>query len=207
MEEVWRDIIGWENLYQVSNYGNVRAKKRIVITSRHVRVLQGHLMRIHINRKGYCHVSLTAQGRKAETKRVHRLVAIAFIPNPLNLQQVNHKDENKQNNFVFVNPDGSIDPEKSNLEWCDGVYNQNYGTIKERKRRTIQQKYGGSPFKKPVYQFSLDGKLIKKYPSAKDAELKTGIKWYKIKHCCYHPIKSISGFIWVYEKDIKKINL
>lgn len=105
--EIWKDIQGYEGLYQVSSLGQVRNVK----TGR-IRVLCKH-------RDGYLKINLTKNG-KTKTFMVHRLVANAFIPNKNNLPQVNHKDENKINNSV------------DNLEWCTAEYNTNYGSRTER---------------------------------------------------------------------------
>ena len=109
MKEEWKDVIGYEGLYQVSNYGNVKSlkygKERVL--------KQGK------NNRGYFQVSLHKES-KGKCYLVHRLVSQTFIPNPQNLPFVNHIDENKQNNMV------------SNLEFCDAKYNNSYGTKPER---------------------------------------------------------------------------
>lgn len=102
MEE-WKTIDNYEDLYMVSTLGKVKSLK-------HNRVL-----RPNIKHDGYMFVILCKNG-KVKPFRVHRLVAQAFIPNPDNLPEVNHKDENKVNNTV------------ENLEWCTSSYNINYGT-------------------------------------------------------------------------------
>lgn len=110
MEEIWRPVVGYEGLYEVSSYGRVR------------RVNKG-LLKLQ-NVKGYNQVCLYKCGIRKIIK-VHRMVAIAFIPNPDNLPQVNHRDEVKSNNCV------------ENLEWCDNKYNNNYGTKIERHKQTM----------------------------------------------------------------------
>lgn len=114
MTEEWRDVPGYEGLYQVSNLGNVRSVGRCITDTHCTRRFSGRRLKQFVNR-GYKVVTLSKQGVLKQIK-VHRLVAEAFIPNPESYPEVNHKDENKANNLV------------GNLEWCDGKYNSNYGT-------------------------------------------------------------------------------
>lgn len=107
MEE-WRDIAGFDE-YQVSNTGNVKS----------IKYGKERILKV-FNINGYQYVHLCRDGEKPKNMLVHRLVAQAFLPNPDNLQDVNHKDENKTNNNV------------NNLEWCDRKYNINFGTRNER---------------------------------------------------------------------------
>jgi hypothetical protein len=98
MEEKWKDIKGYEGLYQVSNLGNVKSLN-------YRSAGKEHLISPGTDRGGY-NILVLCKGKKAKSFKVHRLVANAFIPNPKNKEQVNHKDGNKQNNKV------------DNLEWC-----------------------------------------------------------------------------------------
>lgn len=106
MEEKWKDVVGYEGLYKVSNLGNV-------YTNYYKRLLTKH------EKNGYYYVYLSSNGKQS-FKFIHRLVAQAFIPNPNNLPCINHKDENRTNNTV------------ENLEWCNHLYNNNYGKHLER---------------------------------------------------------------------------
>lgn len=127
MEEIWKDIKGYST-YQVSNLGRVKSLKRgIILTPR--------------TTSKYAQVILSKFGKSKEVS-IHRIMTEAFIPNPLNLPCVNHKDENKLNNFIFVNPDGTVDLEKSNLEWCTKAYNNTYGTraMTEAKKELSREK-------------------------------------------------------------------
>lgn len=114
MTEIWKDIVGYEGLYQVSNLGNVKRLKGYKGRGKGY-IVEEHLIQPSINSRGYQNVVLCKNG-KTKTFSMHRLVAIAFLDNSNNLQQVNHKDEDKTNNCVY------------NLEWCDATYNNNYGT-------------------------------------------------------------------------------
>ena len=118
MEE-WRDIKDYEGLYKVSSYGRVYS----YYTKKSLRPRK--------DKEGYLMVSLYKEN-KAKEHKVHRLVALHFIPNPNNHPQVNHKDENKANNKV------------DNLEWCTNLYNHNYGTINTRISKSLKGKFEGS---------------------------------------------------------------
>ena len=112
MKEIWKDIEGYEGRYQVSNFGNVKS-----LNYKHTG--EEKIMQSCKDKIGYLHIKLFMNG-KPKMYKVHRLVAQAFIPNPNNYPQVNHKDENKTNNHV------------SNLEFCTPKYNNNYGTHNEK---------------------------------------------------------------------------
>lgn len=113
MQEIWKDVVGFEGLYKVSNLGNVKSLRigKILIPS--------------INR-GYKRITLCKNGNR-KNKVIHRIVAEAFLDNHKSLTCVNHKDENKLNNCV------------ENLEWCDIKYNTNYGTCIERRSKNNQK--------------------------------------------------------------------
>ena len=124
IEEIWRPIEGYEGLYEVSNTGRVRSVDRYVKTCYgSYRLYKGKVLSLVITSYGYFVVSLHFNG-KQNTIKVHRIVAQAFIPNPDNLPEVNHKDEVKTNNNV------------DNLEWCDSKYNNSYGSKIERQKKT-----------------------------------------------------------------------
>ena len=176
--EEWRDIPGYFGLYQVSNFGRV---KSLVGTHRESRE---RILKPYKTKYGYLRVRLCKDG-KVKQFYVHRLVAEAFIPNPDNLPQVNHKNENKTDNKV------------ENLEWCTAKYNQNYGTC--IKRRTEKQKVdfiNRSDQSKPVAQFTKEGILIAQYPSRNEASRQTGYAYQHISSCCNGKTKSAYGYIW-----------
>ena len=106
--EGWKDIEGYEGLYQVSNLGRVKSLGNDKNKKEKIR-------KVRKNNFGYLHLTLH-KNRIAKDYLIHRLVATAWIPNPNNLPEINHKDECKTNNTV------------ENLEWCDATYNNNYGT-------------------------------------------------------------------------------
>lgn len=120
MDEIFKDIPGYEGLYQVSNLGNVKSL-HYNKSNRQV------ILKPRLNKKGYCRVGLHLKG-ECKDFFIHRLVAEAFLDNPNNLSDVNHKDECKTNNCV------------NNLEWLSHKDNMNYGTVKERIAETLKKK-------------------------------------------------------------------
>lgn len=117
--EIWKEIKDFP-IYEISNTGNLRMKDHYVKMFRNQsRMIKQHIININISNAGYAIVQLRYNGKSRNTT-IHRLVAETFIPNPYNLKEVNHKDENKLNNAV------------DNLEWCTRKYNMNYGTLSER---------------------------------------------------------------------------
>ena len=116
MEE-WRDIVGFEGKYQVSNKGRVKS-----LNYRHTGREQ--ILKPKKDKGGYLQVHLNKDG-KDKLYLVHRLVAMTFIPNPDGLSEVNHKDENKENNAV------------DNLEFCSRSYNVNYGNRNQKTSKPV----------------------------------------------------------------------
>lgn len=174
--EIWKDIPDYPK-YQVSNMGNVRS-----LDYMHTGEIKNLCFDVV---KGYSTVLLyNEKGRK--TKKVHRLVAEAFIPNPDNLPQVNHKDENPGNNVA------------SNLEWCDAYYNVNYGTSRERMSEKLRGKKRpdvAERFSQKVLQLTLDGALVHVWPSAQEAS-RNGFNQGHISECCRGERNKHKGFIW-----------
>ena len=170
MDEIWRDIKGYEGLYQISNKGRVKS-----LYNGSERILKSH-----DNGAGYLNVILY-KNTAFQSIYIHSLVAIAFVPNPDNLPEVNHKDENKKNNCV------------ENLEWMTRRDNINYGTRNERV---------GDSQSKPIFQYSKSGDFIREWKSAHEAKRVLGIDNSYIIKCCKGKYKSAYGFIWRYkEKD------
>lgn len=118
LNEEWRDIPGYEGKYQVSNIGQIKSCARTRRGKKDsIAIVRERTLQQRLDKDGYKEVALSSNG-KMKYYRVHRLVATAFIPNPLNLPLINHKDENPANNVV------------DNLEWCDYAYNRNYSIYK-----------------------------------------------------------------------------
>ena len=199
--EIWKPVVGYEGLYEVSSYGRVRSLDRATsyisrtqegkeYTTTHT--LKGKLMKQRVNQNGYKEIALCVGG-KSKKYMVHRLVAEAFLDNPNNYPIINHKDENKQNNIIWINKNGLIDYKKSNLEWCTQKYNINYGSGNIRRINT-RNKNKSYHYQRKVGQYTLKGVLIKKYPSASD----TGYCRECIRDCCNGKQKTAYGYKWRY---------
>ncbi len=196
MEEIWKDIKGYEGLYQISNLGRIRT----VFRYKHVYnyKVQG-LVTIPINQKilkiqkhcGYAGINLRKNGTD-KLMLVHRLVAEAFIPDKstfkstpdedrssidLNLLHINHKDENKLNNNV------------DNLEWCTIKYNNSYGTHNTRVSNSLCKK---------INQYTADGDFIKTWNSIKVASETLKINAGNITKCCKGVRNKAGDYVWKY---------
>lgn len=187
MNEVWKDIAGYEGIYQVSNLGRVRSLDRTYyLKNGRTQSAKGRIMAFYDTKDGYKGVKLRTTKSRVSF-RVHRLVAEAFIANPFNYPCINHKDENKQNNVV------------ENLEWCTQKYNMNFGTLHHRLSVT----HKNHPIlSKSIEQYSLDGRFIQSYPSAAEASRQTGIHRVNIRACCRGLYTQSGGYIW---KEIKTL--
>ena len=148
--ELWKDIPGYEGLYQVSSLGRIKSLDRIIYMNhrsgkqaKHYYI--GKILSTRINNIGYVKIDLIKNKNK-KTFSVHRLVAETFIPNPEDKPQVNHINGDKTDNTV------------ENLEWCDAFQNQQHALqIGLRKQRTLSL----SEYQKQYYQKNREKKLLK----------------------------------------------
>lgn len=166
-DEIWKPF---NDRYSVSNYGRVKSNYRY----------KDRILKPFRGKNGYLQVDLRIE---YATKKmyVHRLVAMAFIPNPDNLPEVNHKDENKVNNYVY------------NLEWCNGKYNTNYGTGITRRTMKIV---------KPVYSIDDNGEVMH-YKSVREVANDLRISPSAIYHSMsdnYPKNQKAGGKRWFYEE-------
>lgn len=178
MEEIWKDIKGYEGLYQVSNFGNVKrleGKIYSYITNKY-ETRKEHMIKTRVNNRGY-KITTLSKNSKVKSFAIHRLIAQAFLPNPNNFECVNHLDGNKLNNKI------------DNLEWCTTQQN-------------IQHAYKNNLMtnNKKIDQYSLDNKFIKIFNSANEASRETGIAQPNITMCALGKKKTAGGYIWKHNK-------
>ncbi|WP_373443323.1 NUMOD4 domain-containing protein (plasmid) [Lacticaseibacillus paracasei] len=184
--EIWR-LYPEFDFIEVSTLGRARTLDRVVSNGKGTRVEKGMILKQWLNKRGYLRVAFRKDS-KLINKPVHRLVAQTFIPNPDNLQQVNHKDCNPQNNSV------------SNLEWCTPEYNIEY-----------REKYGKSSAEIsgcPVYAVNLDTSEISKFKSQREAGRVLGIVNQSINSVLKGRLKATHGYVFtkaVEEDEIVKL--
>lgn len=188
-KELWMPVKGYECKYEVSNYGNV-------VSLNYRQTGERHPLSIKTGKDGYLRVTLC---KKCICKSilVHRLVAEAFIPNPENKPFVDHIDTDRKNNCV------------SNLKWCNRKENANNPITLKRmgdNLRNLKRIYREQISKKrkiKVAQYTLDGKLVKVWDSAKDAEISLSIFNSDICNCCKGNRKTAGGYIWKYYNNLQ----
>ena len=167
MEEIWADIKNYEGLYKISNLGRVKSLPR------NGTIKKEKILKTYFDKDNYEIVTLS-KNNVNKKRRIHRLVAEAFLLNPNNYPVINHKNHNPKDNNV------------NNLEWCTEEYNARYS----RKKKT-------------VYQYNLKGKLIDIWESPIDVAKSLQLNNKYISLACTGKIKTYSGYIWKYSNDLK----
>lgn len=171
----WKTIDGYEN-YEVSSNGEVRKINK----ANDPRTKQYCYLKAQKNNCGYLRYTLYKNG-KSKVFAAHRLVALSFIPNPKNLPQINHKDNNKENNNI------------ENLEWCSALYNNMYGGHNIKVANSLCKK---------VRAYNLKDEFIKEYNSIKDAAKDLGLNPAAISQILNNSNHhSINGYKWRYVND------
>lgn len=181
MKEVWFDIVGYEGIYQVSNLGGIKSLPREIWNGKNYFFSKLKFLRGSKNQKGYVQVELLGK-----PFMIHRLVAIAFIPNPENKPQVNHLDGDKENNCV------------ENLEWCTNSENQIHAY---KLGLNVHSDRAGKP-KKRVCQINLlTNEVIKIFDSIASAGRSLDLKKCNITSVCKGDRKSCGGYGWKYYEE------
>ena len=177
MEEIWKDIEGFEGLYKISSLGRIYSVER---TDKYGRKFGGCIRKPQKINSGY-YIVVLCKNSIHKGFLLHRLVAKHFIPNPNNYPVVNHKDCDTNNN------------RSNNLEWCTQSYNVLYN---DAHKRASKKRY------KPILQYTLDGDFIKEWPSISEAAQYFNKNTSKFVCCCKGKRKSAYGFIWRYASDV-----
>lgn len=168
IKEIWKDIPNYERKYKASNLGRIK-------TLNFKKTGKEKIMSIQTT-GNYNHIILHKNGKKKNFS-IQKLIALTFIPNPNNYNEINHKDENTRNNHV------------DNLEWCNHTYNINYGNRTKKAKEKLSTK---------INQYDMEGNFIKTWNCMNDA-----IRYYNNVHIynvCKGQRKSASGYIWEYDK-------
>ena len=193
MNEIWKTAVYdgeiYEGLYKVSNLGKI-------LSLNYLNTGKPGLMNPWEDTGGYLRVQFWKNG-ESKTCSVHRLVAFTFLPNPEGKPCINHKIEGKKGkkiNMVIFNEDGSVNKEKSTIEWATYEENNNYETRTERAAKAMSKK---------VLQFSLTGELIREWPSTQECG-RNGFDSSAVVKCCRGKLKTHKGFRFMYADDYKE---
>ena len=183
-KETWKDVKGYEGLYQVSDKGRVKSLERIsIMKNGSKRLIRERILKPRPTKDGYVQVYLCNGRGEKKNSFIHRLVCEAFHKNPMNEPCVNHIDENKTNNTA------------NNLEWCTYAENNRHGTHSARVAKTQG---------KPVGQYTTDGKLVKVWQSIREVERQLGFSHGFIGDTARGKHKTAYGYVWKYVEE--KIN-
>ena len=197
MKEIWKDIEGYEGLYQVSNFGKVRSLDRYDSRGRWIK---GCILE-PTNCKGYLQIVLFLNGKKSYYY-IHRIVAEAFLPNPDNKPEIDHISTDKTDNTVCLNEDGSVNYDKTNLRWVTHTENMNNPLTRKKQSTRFKGKIGhNTPASKIIAQLDKNGKLLKVWLCAMDAVRQEGYTQEHISSCCKGTLKTHKGYKWQYIDD------
>lgn len=192
MKETWKTIKGFEN-YQVSDFGRIISLKRIIMRKDNKPLtINGGILKPLKKYNGYCQVHLIHNKRSKDIS-IHRLVSLAFIPNPENKPQINHKNGIKDDNVL------------TNLEWCTSSENLKHAHISGLKKPSIGKDNGMYGIKgkdnvnsKPVIQLDINNNIINEFNSLTEASQKTLISRQYIGLVC-NKQKKAGGYLWKYK--------
>ena len=193
MSEIWKTAVYdgeiYEELYKVSNLGRI-------LSLNYRNTGKPDLMNPSTNTKGYFQVCLHKNG-KTKKCLVHRLIAETFLENPENKPCINHKiegEKGKKINMVIFNEDGTVDEERTTIEWATYEENNNYATRTERIAKALSKR---------VLQLSLTGDLIREWESTQECG-RNGFCQGAVSRCCNGKLPHYKGFLWMYAEDYKE---
>lgn len=185
--ETWKSPPGYQGLYEISTYGRIKSKSKIIYQSNgHPMTFPSKILKPELRANGYLYVMLCKNGKR-KTYKISRLVAQTFIPNPVHLPIVNHKDENKLNNCV------------DNLEWCTQKYNVNYSIKKHPQRLAALNKRliaENEKRQKQIVCMNETGEVVKTFSSLREASRKLHISLSSINRCLHNELKTAGGYKW-----------
>lgn len=185
MQEIWKDIKGYEGLYEISNFGNIKS-------TRHGKV---KMLKTSTDKYGYKRINLYKNG-VVKIGYIHKLVINTFIENTNNLPCINHINGIKSDNNL------------TNLEYCTYSHNIKEAFrlgLKKPSITTLNKRGKLSKNSKVVYQFDLDGKFIKKWYGTREIERELKLNHSYISKCCRKKVSQVGGYIWRYEEEIKGV--
>ena len=195
-EEIWKDIPEYNGRYQASTLGRIRSVDRTILKSnKSSEFYKGKVLKPFVSTGGYLYVTIAEKENNFCPKRVHRLIAKTFIPNPHNLPQINHINENKADNRA------------ENLEWCTASYNMRYGS---RREKFVVSNKNNSILCREVNQYDLEGNYLRSFPSAAEAARfldGNNVTACRIGQCCRHIFKvgnSAYGYLWEFSSNHAK---
>ncbi len=188
-KEIWKNVVGYEGHYKVSNHGRIKSLRRIRESNGGTYITKEKILVPIIKTTGYIQATFH-RNKKSEIVLVHRIVAKHFLPKPIKGRvQVNHKDGNGLNNYI------------ENLEWCTPSENGLHSyRVLGNKPWSLGLWGKDHPTSKPVIQKDMQGNTIKIWDCGLDAVRGIGADSGGITHCCQGKIKNHMGYIWEYKK-------